>query len=130
MASTERIMNVARRIVATYDAGNRVCAVISARGDTTDELPAMAYEITPRPPERELDMLLSTGERISCALLAMAIQTLGEAVSFTGSQAGIVTDTSTPRPDRGHLAARVEQALADGKITLVAGFQGSPRART
>jgi len=126
VASTERIMNVARRIVATYDAGNSVCAVVSARGDTTDELMAMAYEITPRPPERELDMLLSTGERISCALLAMAIHTLGrEAVSFTGSQAGIVTDTyHTKAKIVGISPMRVEQTLADGKIALVAGFQG------
>ncbi len=126
VASTERIMNVARRIVATYDAGNSVCAVVSARGDTTDELMAMAYEITPRPPERELDMLLSTGERISCALLAMAIHTLGrEAVSFTGSQAGIVTDTfHTKAKIVGISPLRVEQTLADGRIALVAGFQG------
>jgi aspartate kinase len=126
VASTEHIMNVARRIVATFDAGNGVCAVISARGDTTDELLAMAHEITPRPPERELDMLLSAGERISCALLAMAIHTLGrEAVSFTGSQAGIVTDTTHTRAKIvGISPHRVEQALADGKITLVAGFQG------
>jgi aspartate kinase len=126
VASTERIMNVARRIVATYDAGNSVCAVVSARGDTTDELLAMASEITPRPPERELDMLLSTGERISCALLAMAIHTLGrEAVSFTGSQAGIVTDTfHTKAKIVGISPLRVEQTLADGKIALVAGFQG------
>ncbi len=126
VASTERIMNVARRIVATYDAGNSVCAVVSARGDTTDELMAMAYEITPQPPERELDMLLSTGERISCALLAMAIHTLGrEAVSFTGSQAGIVTDTfHTKAKIVGISPLRVEQTLADGKIALVAGFQG------
>jgi aspartate kinase len=126
VASTERIMNVARRIVATYDAGNSVCAVISARGDTTDELLAMAHEITPRPPVRELDMLLSAGERISCALLAMAIYTLGrEAVSFTGSQAGIVTDTThTKAQIVGISPQRVEEALAGGKITLVAGFQG------
>ncbi len=126
VANTERIMIVARRIVATYDAGNSVCAVISARGDTTDDLLAMAHEITPRPPERELDMLLSAGERISCALLAMAIHTLGrEAVSYTGSQAGIVTDTThTKAKIVGISPLRVEQALADGKITLVAGFQG------
>jgi len=126
VASTERIMNVARRIVATYDGGASVCAVVSARGDTTDELMAMAYEITPRPPERELDMLLSTGERISCALLAMAIHTLGrEAVSFTGSQAGIVTDTfHTKAKIVGISPLRVEETLADGKIALVAGFQG------
>jgi len=126
VASTERILNVARRIVATYDAGNSVCAVISARGDTTDDLLAMAHEITARPPERELDMLLSAGERISCALLAMAIYTLGrDAVSFTGSQAGIVTDTThTKAKIVGISPRRVEEALAAGKITLVAGFQG------
>jgi aspartate kinase len=131
VASTEHIMNVARRIVATYDAGNSVCAVISARGDTTDELLAMAHEITSRPPERELDMLLSAGERISCALLAMAIHTLGrEAVSFTGSQAGIVTDTThTKAKIVGISPRRVEEALADGKITLVAGFQGVSTAK-
>ncbi|HMK91924.1 MAG TPA: aspartate kinase [Thermoleophilia bacterium] len=131
VASTERIMNVAHRIVATFDAGNSVCAVVSARGDTTDELMAMAREITERPPERELDMLLSTGERISCALLAMAIHTLGrEAVSFTGSQAGIVTDTThTKAKIVGISPRRVEEALADGKITLVAGFQGVSTAK-
>ena len=94
VADATRIMNVARRIVATYEQGHSVCAVVSARGDTTDELLELAYEISPDPPEREMDMLLTTGERISCALLAMAIHRLGkEAISFTGSQAGIVTDT-------------------------------------
>src|ERR1035437_4383267 len=131
VASTERILNVARRIVDTFDAGNSVCAVISARGDTTDELLAMAHEITARPPERELDMLLSAGERISRALLAMAIHTLGrEAVSFTGSQAGIVTDTThTKAKIVGISPRRVEEALAAGKITLVAGFQGVSTAK-
>jgi aspartate kinase len=131
VASTERILNVARRIVATYDAGNSVCAVVSARGDTTDELLAMAREIAARPPERELDMLLSAGERISCSLLAMAIHTLGrEAVSFTGSQAGIVTDTThTKAKIVGISPKRVEEALAAGKITLVAGFQGVSTAK-
>jgi aspartate kinase len=126
VANTERIMNVARRIVAAYDAGDSVCAVVSARGDTTDELLAMASEITSRPPERELDMLLSTGERISCALLAMAIHTLGrEAASFTGSQAGIVTDTTHTRAKIvGVSPRRIEECLAKGKIALVAGFQG------
>jgi aspartate kinase len=126
VASTERIMNVARRIVAAYDAGTSVCAVVSARGDTTDELLAMAHEITERPPERELDMLLSAGERISCALLAMAIHTLGrEAASFTGSQAGIVTDTThTKAKIVGVSPKRIEECLAAGKIALVAGFQG------
>ena len=126
VADTERIMNVARRIVAAYDAGRSVCAVVSARGDTTDELLAMAYDITPRPPERELDMLLSTGERISCALVAMAIHTLGrQASSFTGSQAGIVTDTThTKAKIVGVSPRRIEECLEEGRIALVAGFQG------
>jgi len=126
VADAARIGNVARRIVATFEQGHRVCAVVSARGDTTDELLELAYEITPEPPEREMDMLLSAGERISCALLAMAIHRLGyDAVSFTGSQAGIVTDTVHTKarildihPDR------VREAMDAGKIVLVAGFQG------
>ncbi len=126
VADASRIMNVARRIVATFEQGNKVCAVVSARGDTTDELTKMAYEISPRPPEREMDMLLSAGERISCALLAMAIDRLGfQAVSLTGSQAGIVTDTSHTKARILDIrATRVEEALNDGKIVLVAGFQG------
>lgn len=126
VADASRIMNVARRIVETYDQGHSVCAVVSARGDTTDELKQLASEITPNPPERELDMLLSTGERISCALLAMAIDRLGKhAVSFTGSQAGIVTDTvHTKARILDIRAARLQEAMAEGKIVLVAGFQG------
>jgi aspartate kinase len=126
VADAGRIMNVARRIVATYEQGNSVCAVVSARGDTTDELLRMAYEISPRPPEREMDMLLSTGERISCALVAMAIDRLGRhAVSFTGSQAGIVTDTvHTKARILDVRASRLREAMTDGKIVLVAGFQG------
>jgi aspartate kinase len=126
VADASRIMNVARRIVETYDRGHSVCAVVSARGDTTDELLQLAYEITPRPPEREMDMLLSTGERISCALLAMAIDRMGkQAVSFTGSQAGIVTDSvHTKARILDVRASRLEEAMADGKIVLVAGFQG------
>jgi aspartate kinase len=126
VADAARIGNVARRIVATFEQGNSVCAVVSARGDTTDELLELAREITPDPPEREMDMLLSAGERISCALLAMAIHRLGyHAVSYTGSQAGIVTDTThmkarilTIHPER------VQEAMEEGKIVLVAGFQG------
>ena len=131
VANTERIMNVARRIVAAFDAGASVCAVVSARGDTTDELLEMAHEITAQPPERELDMLLSTGERISCALLAMAIHTLGrEAASFTGSQAGIVTDTThTKAKIVGVSPKRIEECLGEGKIALVAGFQGVSTAK-
>ena len=126
VADASRIMNVARRIVETFARGHSVCAVVSARGDTTDELLQLAYEITPRPPEREMDMLLSTGERISCALLAMAIDRMGkQAVSFTGSQAGIVTDTvHTKARILDVHASRLEEAMAEGKIVLVAGFQG------
>jgi aspartate kinase len=126
VADAARIGNVARRIVATYEQGNSVCAVVSARGDTTDELVALAHEITPHPPEREMDMLLSAGERISCALLAMAIDRMGrEAVSLTGSQAGIVTDgVHTKARILGINPGRVMEALAKGRIVLVAGFQG------
>ena len=126
VADAARIGNVARRIVATFEQGSSVCAVVSARGDTTDELAALAREITPDPPERELDMLLSAGERISCALLAMAIHRLGyEAVSLTGSQAGIITDTvHTKARILDITPARVQEAMDKGKIVLVAGFQG------
>jgi len=126
VADATRIGNVARRIVATFEQGNSVCAVVSARGDTTDELLELAREITPDPPEREMDMLLSAGERISCALLAMAIHRLGcEAVSFTGSQAGIVTDTVHTKARILDIhPGRVKEAMDAGKIVLVAGFQG------
>ena len=126
VANAERIVNVARRIVATAEQGDQVCAVVSARGDTTDELLAMAYEISERPPEREMDMLLSAGERISCALLAMAIHPMGrEAVSFTGSQAGIITDNEHTRAKILDIRAfRVQEALESDRIVLVAGFQG------
>src|SRR6202020_3633078 len=93
VADAERIKRAARRIVDKREAGFRVVAVLSARGKTTDELIAMAEEVSPVPDAREMDMLLSTGERISCALCAMAINDLGyEALSLTGSQAGSVTD--------------------------------------
>jgi aspartate kinase len=126
VADAVRIMNVARRIVATAEKGHQVCAVVSARGDTTDELLELAREISPDPPEREMDMLLSTGERISCALLAMAIDRLGgQAVSFTGSQAGIITDTVHTKARILDIRAfRVQEALDSGHIVLVAGFQG------
>ena len=131
VADAARIGNVARRIVATFEQGNSVCAVVSARGDTTDELLALAREITPNPPEREMDMLLSAGERISCALLAMAIHRLGyDAVSYTGSQAGIVTDTTHTRARILDIhPTRIEEAMTEGKIVLVAGFQGVSTAK-
>ncbi|HWG46446.1 MAG TPA: aspartate kinase, partial [Gemmataceae bacterium] len=106
--------------------GNQVIVVVSARGDTTDELIELAKEITEQPPAREMDMLLSTGEQISIALMAMAIQTLGErAISFTGAQVGIVTDsTHTKARIKSISTARMRQALTDGQIVIVAGFQG------
>ncbi|UJA21990.1 aspartate kinase [Thermoleophilia bacterium SCSIO 60948] len=126
VAGPEDIKRAARRIVAAREAGKRVVAVLSARGKTTDDLVRQAYEISDRPTAREMDMLLSTGERISCALAAMAIGDMGhEAISLTGSQAGIVTDSSHTKAKiidvRGD---RIREALDDGKIVLVAGFQG------
>jgi aspartate kinase len=131
VADAERLRRAARRIVAQKEAGNRVVAVLSARGKTTDELIAMAEEISPAPDPREMDMLLSTGERQSCALCAMAINDLGHrAISLTGSQAGIVTDTSHTRARILDVRAqRIRAALDDGHIVLVAGFQGVSTAR-
>jgi len=126
VADADRIQNAAQRIVRAAEAGNRVVAVLSARGKTTDELLAMAHEVSERPHPREMDMLLSTGERISCALAAMAINDLGrEAISLTGSQAGIVTDASHTKARILDVKAdRIRSALDEGKIVLVAGFQG------
>ncbi|GAA5030323.1 aspartate kinase [Terrabacter aeriphilus] len=126
VSDAEAIKRVARRIVETQRAGHSVCVVVSAMGDTTDELMDLAEQVTPAPPARELDMLLTSGERISMALVAMAIAQLGaEARSFTGSQAGVITDDA-------HGAARIidvtpgriQSALAAGHIAIVAGFQG------
>lgn len=126
VATAERIRRVAERIVETKKQGNDVVVVVSAMGDTTDELLDLAQQVNPTPPAREMDMLLTSGERISNALVAMAISSLGaQAQSFTGSQAGVITTSShgsakiidvTP--------GRVRSALDDGKIVLVAGFQG------
>ena len=126
VADAERIKHAARRIVQSKEQGNRVVAVMSARGKTTDELMAMAGEVSERPDPRELDMLLSTGERISCALAAMVIKDLGhDAESLTGSQAGIVTDASHTKARILDVRAdRIRAALARGRIVLVAGFQG------
>jgi aspartate kinase len=127
VANKERITRAAQRIVRAKEDGNRVVAVLSAQGKFTDELVAMAHEVSPRPHPREMDMLLSTGERISCALAAMVINDLGhEAVSLTGSQAGIVTDTSHTKAKIIDVRTqRVEEALDAGQIVLVAGFQGT-----
>ncbi|HYZ28744.1 MAG TPA: aspartate kinase [Thermoleophilaceae bacterium] len=126
VADAERIKRAARRIVAAKEAGNGVVAVLSARGKTTDELIDMAKEVSDRPDPREMDMLLSTGERQSCALAAMVINDLGHrAISLTGSQAGIVTDTSHTKARILDVRAdRISAALDDGHIVLVAGFQG------
>jgi len=126
VADAERLTRAAKRIVALAETGTRVVAVLSARGRTTDELVAKAYEVSPRPNPREMDMLLSIGERESCALAAMVITDLGhEAISLTGSQAGIVTDTSHTRARILDVRAdRIRTGLDEGKIVLVAGFQG------
>ncbi len=126
VAGAEEIKRAARRIVSAREAGHKVVAVLSARGKTTDELVAQAMEISDRPDSREMDMLLSTGERISCALCAMAIHDLGQmAISLTGSQAGIVTDSSHTRAKIIDVRAdRIRKALEDDRIVLVAGFQG------
>jgi aspartate kinase len=131
VANAERLKRAAQRIVAQRENGNRVVAVLSARGKTTDELIAMAEEISPHPDRREMDMLLSTGERISCALCAMAINDLGHrAISLTGSQAGIVTDTSHTKARILDVRAdRIREALDEDRIVLVAGFQGVSTSR-
>lgn len=129
VADAESIKRVARRIIETKEAGHDVVVVVSAMGDTTDELLDLAAEVTPNPAPRELDMLLTAGERISMAVVAMAIRAEGyDARSFTGSQAGMITDAS-------HGAARIvdvtpvrlKEALAEGAIVIVAGFQGFNR---
>ncbi len=126
VAGAEQIKRAARRIVAAREAGKRAVAVLSARGKTTDELVAQAMEISARPDSREMDMLLSTGERISCALCAMAIHDMGhKAISLTGSQAGIVTDSSHTKARIIDVRAdRIQEALEEDHIVLVAGFQG------
>ena len=126
VADPDRLKAVARRIVAAREAGNRVVAVISAMGDTTDELIDLAHRVSARPEPRELDMLISVGERISSALAAMAIHDLGhEAISLTGSQAGIVTDTTHTKAKIVDVRAnRIHEALDEDRIVLVAGFQG------
>ena len=131
VADAQRIKRAARRIVAQRESGKRVVAVLSARGHTTDELIRAAEEVSANPDPRELDMLLSTGERISCALCAMAINDLGHrAISLTGSQAGIVTDTSHTKARILDVRAdRIVQALDEDMIVLVAGFQGVSTSR-
>ncbi|MCP2258039.1 aspartate kinase [Streptoalloteichus tenebrarius] len=126
LESAERIKRVAERIVETRKAGHDVVVVCSAMGDTTDELTDLAKQVCPVPPERELDMLLTAGERISNALVAMAISSLGaRARSFSGSQAGVITDSTHGKARIIDVTpGRVRQALDEGNIVLVAGFQG------
>jgi aspartate kinase len=126
VADSARIKEVARRLVAARERGHRVVAVLSAMGSTTDDLIALAHQVSDLPHPRELDMLISVGERISCALAAMAIHDLGhEAISLTGSQAGIVTDTAHGKAKIVDVRARrIHEALDRDRIVLVAGFQG------
>jgi len=131
VADAQRIKSAAQRIVAKREQGYRVVAVLSARGKETDRLIADAFEISDSPDPREMDMLLSTGERQSCALAAMAINDLGHrAISLTGSQAGIVTDTSHTKARILEVRAdRIREGLDEDRIVLVAGFQGVSTAR-
>ncbi len=126
VATAERIMAAARRAIRARQAGKQVVVVVSARGHTTDELVSLAREISDHPPAREMDMLLATGEQISIALMAMAIQTLGQpAISFTGAQIGIVTDSFHTKARIKNISTqRIRQAVDEGKIVIVAGFQG------
>ncbi|HEY3105956.1 MAG TPA: aspartate kinase [Gaiellaceae bacterium] len=126
VADPEKIRRVAARLVDAKRAGGRVVGVVSAMGRHTDDLVALAHEVSPHPKPREMDMLISVGERISCALVAMAISDLGqEAISLTGSQAGIVTDTAHGKAKIVEVrGSRIREALDQDKIVLVAGFQG------
>ena len=126
VADPEKIRRVASRLVEAKRAGSRVVAVVSAMGQHTDELVSLAHEVSPQPKPREMDMLISVGERISCALVAMAIADLGlDAISLTGSQAGIVTDTVHGKAKIVEVRAhRIHEALDFDRIVLVAGFQG------
>jgi aspartate kinase len=125
LATSERIQNAARRVRGTAQA-HAMVVVVSAMGDTTDELIALARQVTPQPPERELDLLLSTGETASASLMAMALQALGQpAVSLTGSQAGIRSTSVFSRARITEIdPGRIRSELGDGKVVVVAGFQG------
>ena len=126
VATNERIKAVAERIVSYKDHRQNVVVVVSARGDTTDELEQMALAISQNPPDREMDMLMATGEQISCALLAMAVKELGvDAISFTGAQVGILTDEIHTKAKIQTISARrIKKALKQNKVVIVAGFQG------
>ncbi|MGL4742946.1 MAG: aspartate kinase, partial [Dermatophilaceae bacterium] len=126
LADAESIKRVARRIAETKKCGNDVVVAVSAMGDTTDELLDLANDVSPVPPPRELDMLMTAGERISMALVAMAISDLGySARSFTGSQAGVITDAVHGKAKIIDIApGRITEALGKGHVVIVAGFQG------
>lgn len=131
VADAARMGRVADRVAAARRAGHAVVVVVSAMGDTTDELLELARSVSENPPRRELDMLLTCGERISMALLSMALAKEGvEAISFTGSQSGIITDESHAQARIVEVRpARIEAALAEGKVVIVAGYQGVSRAK-
>lgn len=126
IANIDRIKGVAKRILGSKKKNNALVIVVSALGDTTNELEELAFKINKNPPEREMDMLMATGEQIACALLAMAIKNLGhDAISFTGTQVGIITDCSHTKARIETISARrIRKALAENKIVIVAGYQG------
>ncbi|HLF05020.1 MAG TPA: aspartate kinase [Dehalococcoidia bacterium] len=126
VADAQRILNVARRIARVRDTGAQVVAVVSAMGDTTDDLIKLAHTVSPEPDPRELDLLLSTGELVSCTLLSMALRAMGyDAISLSGFQAGIRTDTTYGRARIYQVdPARVQKELREGRTVVVAGFQG------
>ena len=126
VADAGRILNVARRIGRVKDSGDDIVAVASAMGDTTDDLIGLARTVSPEPDPRELDLLLSTGELVSCALLTMALRNMGyDAITLSGFQAGIHTDTMYGKARISRIdTGRVKSELAEGKVVIVAGFQG------
>ena len=126
LADADRIRNIATRVSKARDEGKRIVAIVSAMGNTTDDLIAMAHQVSDRPDPREMDVLLSTGELVSCTLMAMALRSMGyKAISLSGAQAGIRTDTSYGKAKiAGVLPKRVLDELSNGKIVIVAGFQG------
>lgn len=132
VGSTERIQQVAERLVRMRRAGNEVVAVVSAMGKSTDDLLALAGQVSHEPSSREMDMLLSTGEQVSMSILAMAIEALGEpAISLTGGQVGIVTDATHRKAKiREVKADRIRRELSTGKMVVVAGFRASPVMET
>ena len=126
VADVEAMKRVARRVVETHDAGHQVVVVVSAMGDTTDDLLDTAAQITSKAPEREMDILLSAGERISMALLSMAVNELGvDAQAYTGAQAGIKTNSNYGRAQIiGMVPERIARTIREGQVAIVAGFQG------